>query len=163
MKAIRPMNVALICLRIACAGKPAERQQAAFLSRTALVLFCLFLLLLSNVKAVELRVSPQQQEQSDSASRALDEGIKLFQQGTPEALQAAIKKFEFAATTCHNLNDNEMEAVALEAIGKAYLKLENPKKAIEYFEQALALYERAHNLTGKVTILYQIGKANYNL
>ena len=105
------------------------------------------MLLLSNVGLAAGRdeVKVQQQPRSQQATRAaaeqaLNEGMKLYQQGTAESLRQAIGKWEEALRLYQQIDDKGMQAVALLGIGRIYDDLGGKQKALEYYNQALPLY-----------------------
>ncbi len=98
-----------------------------------------------------------QTNSSEAAEKALDEGLKLYQQGTADSKRSAIVLFEQASKLFREAGDREQEAIALNNIGKVYSDLGEKQKALEYFNQSLYLRREAGDRSKEATTLNNIG------
>ncbi len=126
--------------------------------------------LLSSVVAIPERmaigIAQQAEATSQQATRAtatslLDEGFKLFKQGTAESLRQAIEKWKQALSLWRQVPDKEGEAITLTRIGSVYDKLGDNQKALNYYKESLPLWRQVRDKAGEAITLYNIGKV-YN-
>ncbi|MGC9528233.1 MAG: tetratricopeptide repeat protein, partial [Limnospira sp.] len=82
-----------------------------------------------------------QQSDSGAADASYQRGLKLFQQGTAESLRAAIPDFEEAARLYERAGDRTNQAFAQLALGRVHDLLGEKQQALEYYEQALPLFQ----------------------
>ncbi|MFM6407474.1 MAG: tetratricopeptide repeat protein, partial [Microcystis sp.] len=109
----------------------------------------LLLLLASGVSILPISqpgiVPPVQAQTNETkkaeAERLFNEGMQLFQQGTAESYQQAITKWEQALPLWRNLGDKAQEALINLALGRVYDLLGFKPKALEYYNQALPIYQ----------------------
>lgn len=91
------------------------------------------------IKIVALR-EPTPIDKSHAAAQILfEEGLKLRrQQGAPPK-RSAIEKYQQALPLFEAAGDNYRRALTLLAIGIAYYQLNDARKALDYFDRAIAL------------------------
>ncbi|NJM60836.1 MAG: tetratricopeptide repeat protein, partial [Oscillatoriales cyanobacterium RU_3_3] len=99
-----------------------------------------------------------QTNSSGVAEAALNEGLKLYRQGTLESKKSAIAQFEIALKLFREAADSHGEAIALMGIGKVYSDLGEKLKAREYFSQSLPLFRAADDRSGEAVNLNNIGQ-----
>ena len=112
-----------------------------------------------------------QQSTQEAAAASFIHGYKLFQEGTAESLQAAIPYLEKAATLFDQISDQTRQAITLLALGRTYNVLGEKQKALNYYKQALTLFqvvgdspeERLRQRRGEASTLHNIGIVYYNL
>ncbi|MFW9262397.1 tetratricopeptide repeat protein [Nostoc sp. CALU 546] len=92
-----------------------------------------------------------------AAQRAFDQGVELYQQGTADSLQQAIKKWEEALSLYRLVDDKKGEAISLLGIGRIYDALGEKEKVLSYYNQALLLYRAKEDRGGEATTLNNIG------
>ncbi|MBD2578201.1 tetratricopeptide repeat protein [Oscillatoria sp. FACHB-1406] len=102
-----------------------------------------------------------QNDANAEAERLLQEGVRLYQEGSAESLRQAIQVFERARALFRELGNQQREAFALNYIGFIYNALGEKQKALEYFNQALPLYRAVSDRGGEASTLNNIG-AVYN-
>jgi tetratricopeptide (TPR) repeat protein len=93
-----------------------------------------------------------------AAERALQEGMRLYQQGTVESLRGAIAKLEEARSLYRVVGDRAGEALTLLGIGKIYSDLGEQQKALEFYNQSLPLSRAVGNRAMEAATLLGIGK-----
>jgi tetratricopeptide (TPR) repeat protein len=79
-------------------------------------------------------------KQQSVAETTLNEGNRLYTQGTVESLKAAITKFEEASRLYSTAGNHQSEAICFLAIGRVYDLLEERQKALFYYNQSLDLF-----------------------
>jgi CHAT domain-containing protein/tetratricopeptide (TPR) repeat protein len=115
------------------------------------------------VTLTDLRVSEPADAERISAERIFAEGRQLRSQGARAALIQAIDRFQSAAAAWRKLKDLHGEADALLQIGSIYNGLSDPKKAMEYDEQALTLRRASGDRAGEGEALNNMGVAYTSL
>jgi CHAT domain-containing protein/Tfp pilus assembly protein PilF len=81
------------------------------------------------------------------------EAQRIEKPGTPDARRQAIPRYEAALTLWREAGDTEGEGNSLTAIGRDYVILREPTKAIEFHQKALPLQKAAGNLRGQLDVL----------
>jgi tetratricopeptide (TPR) repeat protein len=97
------------------------------------------------------------QRQKSEAQVLIDEGLKLFQQGSKESLQQASTKFTEAIRLGRLSNDKPRIAWALLATGLVSSRMGDLRKALELYDQALPLMREVGDRSGEATTLNNIG------
>ncbi|MEG4070939.1 tetratricopeptide repeat protein, partial [Microcoleus sp. Pol11C2] len=97
------------------------------------------------------------QTSSNEAATALNEGLRLYQQGTAEAKRSAIVKYEEALKLYRAIGDRRMEATTLGSIGNVYSELGEKQKALEYYSQSLPLSRATGDRGTEAMTLTNIG------
>jgi CHAT domain-containing protein/Tfp pilus assembly protein PilF len=87
------------------------------------------------------------------------EAQQLEKPGTPDTRRQAIPRYEAALRLWREAGDIEGEGNSLTAIGRDYVILREPKKAIEFHLQALPLEKAAGNLRAQLDVLRGLGLA----
>ena len=111
-----------------------------------------------------LQIIAQQQENSQAdamgaeAIKLMEEGWRLFKQGSKESLLAARKKHEAALVLWQKLGDKQGQATTLLGIGRIYLDLGEKQKAVQYSNQALLLFRAVEDRDGEAITLNNIGR-----
>ncbi|MBX7169592.1 MAG: tetratricopeptide repeat protein [Pyrinomonadaceae bacterium] len=101
------------------------------------------------------KTAPTQTNSKNSAAdKLLDEGIKLFEQGTKESLEAAASKFDSAVRIYQG---SEGTANALMLLGRTYKKLNDLQTAFRHYNNALVEYQSINNTEGKAAALNNMG------
>jgi tetratricopeptide (TPR) repeat protein len=98
---------------------------------------------------------------NSDADRLFEAGWQRFQEGTAEALRAAIPLFEAAAQQYQQQNNLGREALARLALGSTHNRLGNHQAALAAYEQSLSLWQALGELAWEATTLNNIG-AVYN-
>ncbi|MEG4484081.1 CHAT domain-containing protein [Microcoleus sp. D2_18a_B4] len=98
-----------------------------------------------------------QTNSSEAATKALNEGLELSNQGTAEALRSAIVKLEKALKLYREAGDRRGEATTLYNIGSVYSELGEKQKALEYYSQSLPLFRAVGPRRGEARTLNNIG------
>src|SRR6185295_10702827 len=95
------------------------------------------------------------QNQEQTATKLMAEGLQLITEGSPASLQKAIQKFELARVMMHSLNNTLGEAALLSITGSAYFLLGQSQRAIEKYEQSLPFFHAAGDRKGEAAALLQ--------
>jgi CHAT domain-containing protein/Flp pilus assembly protein TadD len=98
-----------------------------------------------------------QQATRAAAQRLLDEGFKLYKQGTAESLRQAIEKLKQALPLLRQVGDKKGEAITLFSIGRIYDDLGEKQQALNYLNQALPLWRQLRDKAWEATTLTGIG------
>src|SRR6185369_17106737 len=98
------------------------------------------------------------QNQEQTATELMAEGLQLITEGSPASLQKAIEKFESARVMMHSLHNALGEAALLSITGSAYFLLGQSQKAIEKYEQSLPFFHAAGDRKGEAAALLQMGQ-----
>jgi len=93
-----------------------------------------------------------------AAQQALEQGVKLYRQGTAESLRQAIAKFEEALVLWRQVGDKKQEATTLNNIGLVYDNLGEKQKALSFYNQSLPLSRLVGDKSGEATTLNNIGR-----
>ncbi|MFN6569425.1 tetratricopeptide repeat protein [Dendronalium sp. ChiSLP03b] len=127
----------------------------------------LSVVLLSDAVGATSRIIPlqiaQQTTTPQNAKRVqgqqlLQEAQKLYEQGTAESQQQAIAKYAAALKIWQEIGDRNLAANTLIAIGKVYFQLSEAKKALDFYNQGLAIQVAQKDLQGQADTLYTIGR-----
>jgi CHAT domain-containing protein/tetratricopeptide (TPR) repeat protein len=122
-------------------------------------------------KSVGTLPSIAAQQQTDEIDRALNEGMRLFREGSKESLVAAISQFEIALQLSRAKGDRSGQALSLLGLGRICVASGDQLKALKYYNQALTLYrligyapeERLRQRNGEARTLNNIGSVYDNL
>jgi tetratricopeptide (TPR) repeat protein/CHAT domain-containing protein len=107
--------------------------------------------------AEPMQIAQAQSLDSISAQRLIDEGTKLFRQGSKESLQQALVKFAEAIRVSQSANDKARMALAFLASGRASDDLGNQQQALAFYERSLSLYKALGDRSNEATTLGNIG------
>ncbi len=141
------------------------------LMHRAFVVF-LTVFLISDVGRVyasrNLQIIAQQKESQPNATEAealklMQEGLRLFKQGSKESLLAARKKHQAALVLWKKLGDKKLQATTLLGIGRICSDLGENQKALQYFKQALLLFRAIEDKNGEAITLNNIGRIYLDL
>jgi len=91
------------------------------------------------IKIVALREATESDKGYAAAHLAFDEARKQRAQQTPAARKAAIEKYQRALSLFQASGDTYRQALTLQSIGVTYYQLNEPRKAIGYFNDTLTL------------------------
>jgi CHAT domain-containing protein/Tfp pilus assembly protein PilF len=80
-----------------------------------------------------------------TAQKLFDEGRKLRVQPSATARRASIEKYQAAIPLFHAAGDTYKEALTLSSIGNAYNRLNEFRKALPFFNQALSLVQQLND------------------
>ena len=120
------------------------------------LLVCLFFV--PEVALAASPVLPRLIAQTDTQAQQLsDEGWALFEEGSAESLQQAIRKWEQALPFWQKMGNKEQEALLNLSLGRLYSDLGFKAKALAYYNQALTLYQALKDREGEATTLNNIG------
>lgn len=100
---------------------------------------------------------------SATADKLYEEGIELYNQGTPASLREAIFKLQEALQLSRDIDDKELEANTIHNIGKAYFDLGNQQQAINFYNQFLSLIRALNDKKSEAIILDDIGTSYLDL
>jgi CHAT domain-containing protein/tetratricopeptide (TPR) repeat protein len=98
------------------------------------------------------QATPQDQKRMQALA-VFREAQQIEKPGTPDARRQAIPRYEAALPLWREAGDTEGEGNSLTAIGRDYVLLREPLKAIEFHQQALPLQKAAGNLRGQLDVL----------
>jgi CHAT domain-containing protein/Tfp pilus assembly protein PilF len=112
---------------------------------------------LYQVKIEERRAATVQDQDRIAAQSAFARGEQLFAAGTPESRGSSINDFEFAISRWRATGERQMEATALTRVGNVYDSLGEPRKALDYYNQALAIRRALGNQREEANTLTNIG------
>src|SRR5229473_1777770 len=104
------------------------------------------------------QATPQDRQRMQALS-AFIEAQQVEKPGTPDARRQAIPRYQAALRLWREAGDPEGEGDSLTAIGRDYVILREPKKAIEFHLQALPLEKAAGNLRARLDVLRGLGLA----
>jgi CHAT domain-containing protein/Tfp pilus assembly protein PilF len=99
-----------------------------------------------------------QAERSDELEAAIDEGVRLFKEGSKTSLTAAILQFERALQLSQAEAQKVRRALALAGLGRIYDDLGEKTTALEYYNQALPIFRSLGNRLLEATTLNNIGR-----
>ena len=98
-------------------------------------------LALSQKPEVEIaQANKSQVEKLAESERLLQQGLKLYQQGTLESLREAISKLKQATPLLQELGNRRGAAITLLSIGDIYSLLGEKQQALDYYNQALYIF-----------------------
>src|SRR5262249_10946589 len=122
------------------------------------LIFVILLVAGNSLMIVEGRQAAQDGENQGrtAAQKKFAEAEALRKQGTAESLRLAAQKYEEALPLWRAISDRNWEGLTLDFIGKIYDSLGEPRKALDYYKQALPLL-RAAGSNGEATMLDNIG------
>lgn len=112
--------------------------------------------------AVTLPDSPDKttpESLEEQADRAFDEGGQLFQEGTPEALTAAIAKLQEARSLYQQIGNQSLEAETLIGLAFVATASRNPQGALDHLKEALTLKQAVEDLPGVADVLFNLGRS----
>jgi CHAT domain-containing protein/Tfp pilus assembly protein PilF len=101
------------------------------------------------------------QQNMSEIDRAIEEGTRLFKEGSAESLRKAIDQFEKALELARSAKAQDKQALSLSALGRLHNDLGEKPKALEYYNQALPLYRAVGDRSMEATTLTNIGSV-YN-
>ena len=101
-------------------------------------------------------VQVTQQNTSEIAS-AINEGLRLFKEGSAESLKKAIGYFEKALGLARSAKAQDKQGTLLSVLGRIYADLGENQKAIDYYNQALPIFRAVGNRSGEATTLNNLG------
>jgi CHAT domain-containing protein len=93
----------------------------------------------------------------ERAAQLFKEAEELENQGTPEALKAAIAKYKEALPLWREIGDRDQEAHTLINIGSVYDDIGSKKEAIEFYSQGLSISKATNNQEQQARALNLIG------
>ncbi|MBV9210020.1 MAG: tetratricopeptide repeat protein, partial [Acidobacteria bacterium] len=101
--------------------------------------------------------STQEAAPQADALKLSEEGARLIEEGTQDALQQALKKFEEALPLWRKAGDRRREAYTLRYIGKIYSDLGQKLRALDYYNQTLPLLREVKDTRSEGAMLSSIG------
>ncbi|MHA1682494.1 MAG: tetratricopeptide repeat protein [Promethearchaeota archaeon] len=75
--------------------------------------------------------------------------------------QEAIRRFELALEKSYMMGSDADSLIVNEFLGKAYRKMKNPEKALEYYKESLVVYEDLKDTRGVTRVLNKIALILY--
>lgn len=127
-----------------------------FIRRT-LLLLTLFSLLTPTAAA------QSEQEKRSAAEKLVAEAKQTANEGTAEAYNQSIKKFEQALAIYKEIGDRKFEARTLTNIGIIYMWANERKSALDYLARALPLARTAQDVRTEALVLSMTGEIYYSL
>ncbi|MBD2042917.1 CHAT domain-containing tetratricopeptide repeat protein [Microcoleus sp. FACHB-672] len=115
------------------------------------------------VKTAQLSQNTPSDSRSAAADRAFEEGLKLFQEKTPQSLSQAIQKWKEALQLYQAIGDRAKQADTLSGIGSVYGILGDKQNSLEAYNQALSLYQAVNDKVAVADTLNSIGLTNADL
>ena len=107
--------------------------------------------------------SSQISQSNLSAQQLYQLGIRLYQQGTPDAFKKALAKFEEALNYSGIENDLKLQASIYQNIGSIYFNLSDYAKALYAHNQSLNRFQKLPDQSGFATQLALTAMTHYNL
>ena len=104
-----------------------------------------------------LKIAQSPAATKENAERLLEEGMKLYNQGSAKSLRQAIQKWEEARLLYRAVGNRRGEATTLTGIGRVYDALGEKQKALDYYNQALPIFRAVGDRGGEATTLNNIG------
>ena len=98
-----------------------------------------------------------------AADALLEEGSRLFQEGSADSLRQAIQTWQQARVLYQQAGNQGSEAFCLLGIGRVYNALGDKQLALDYFNQALPLSRAVGDPVGENLILHNIGRVYYDM
>ena len=113
----------------------------------SIVLTLIGLLTIAPVMAAATAIGPAMAQVSPSAEidRAINEGLRLLEEGNQESLRKATGRFERALELAKSSNVQDKQAFSLMALGRINNSLGKDQKALEFYNQALPLWRAIGN------------------
>ena len=112
------------------------------------------------IETQERRIQSETIVQADieaEAQKLFKEGFELFRQGTAESLRKAIERWEKAIPLSFQVENKLLQAGIILLTGNTYNDLGEKKKALDYYNQALPLYQAVGDRNAEATTLNNIG------
>ena len=97
------------------------------------------------------------QEQTDEIDRTIEEGWQLFNEGSAPSLRRAIIQLEVSLKLSRSENLTTKQGLLLFMLGLIHSNLGEVRTALEYFNQALPIFQLNKNRFGEGTTLNNIG------
>ncbi len=97
------------------------------------------------------------QQQTSEIDRAIDEGFRLFKEGSAESLRKAIGQFEKALELARSAKAQDKQSLLLLALGTLHNALGEKQKALDFYNQSLPLYRAVGDRSGEAGTLNNIG------
>ncbi|MFN0084396.1 MAG: CHAT domain-containing tetratricopeptide repeat protein [Blastocatellia bacterium] len=98
-----------------------------------------------------------------AAARNFKEAQRLHAQGTAESRPAARARYEEVLPLFRAANDKPGEADTLQYLGQIHFSMGEPRKALEYMNEALGAYRAAGDRHGEALIYRASGLINHSL
>ena len=115
----------------------------------------------ARAESVGVEVAQEQGNSNDAirlqAEKLTQEGTQLFQQGTAESLKQALGKFESALELWQKVEQKQLQAISMLAIGRINNSLGYKQKALKSYNQALSVFRKIRDKGGEAIILNNIG------
>jgi CHAT domain-containing protein len=109
------------------------------------------------LKLAEVRKATSTDKRRLRSNALIAEAEELRSKWQAESFQIALKKYETARLQCHATGNLLEEAYTLRGTAEIYRILSEYKKALTFYEQALALYQTEKNSKGEIDALNNIG------
>lgn len=103
------------------------------------------------VAPVMVQTSP-----SNEINRIINEGMRLFREGSGESLRNAIGQFKKALRLARSANAQDKQALSLLTLGRIPNRLGEKQKALEYYNRALPLRRAVGDRSDESTTLNNI-------
>ena len=110
-----------------------------------------------------LKIAQSPAATKENAERLLEEGMKLYNQGSAKSLRQAIQKWEEAILLLRAVGNRRGEAATLNNIGGVYDALGEKQKALDYYNQALPIRRAVGDRRGEAITLNNIGSVYSDL
>jgi CHAT domain-containing protein/Tfp pilus assembly protein PilF len=98
-----------------------------------------------------------QAQSSNELETAIDEGFRLFKEGSKTSLTAAIQQFKHALHLSRAKSQKVRQVLALVMLGRIYSDLGEKSKALEFYNQALPISRAVNDRFGESTALNNMG------
>jgi CHAT domain-containing protein/tetratricopeptide (TPR) repeat protein len=110
-----------------------------------------------------LRIATDRDQKSVNAHQTEREAIKFAEQNTAEGWRQALEKELEALSGRIDSGDRAGEARARASIGRFYFFLDDRSKALEYMQQALALYQSINDQSSAAFVLNNLGAVHQEM
>ncbi len=131
----------------------------AYFLQTATTLFLSFNLNLAPLPPAFSTVLVQQ----PSADQLYETGMKQLEQATVESRNQAIASFEAAAKQYQKAGNIKLTARSLQMVGLVYFSLGEYEQTLNYYQQALPLWQSLEDRSGTAYLLASTGMVHSNL
>ncbi|WNZ44129.1 tetratricopeptide repeat protein [Leptolyngbya boryana CZ1] len=127
--------------------------------KRSISLFCLALSLVVTAPLLPLPGVAQSvvQNQTSEIDRVIEEGYRLYQEGSAESLRKAIVVFEKARQLSRSINASDKQALASLFLGGIYDSLGETQKALEYYNKVVMLFRAVGDRSREAVTLNNIG------
>jgi tetratricopeptide (TPR) repeat protein len=108
-------------------------------------------------------VAQAKPQNNKKIQQAIEQGLRLFDEGSEKSLIDAIQQFNIALELSQTPEDRLQEATALFWLGRIHFDLGETSKSLEFFHRALPIYRVRGGYLHVAMTLNNIGRAYHGL